>query len=307
MTTLVAPAKVNLYLAISPARPDGLHPLTSVFCALELGDEVTVLPADALSLVCEPDLGIAAHENLAWRAAVAMGETFDRSPDFAIRVVKSVPAGAGLAGGSADASAVIAAIAAAWGIRHSDAGLQTVAASLGADVPFSLTGGCGVYTGLGGTLQRALRLPSCHFAIVCGPDPVPTGAAYQAFDSLGRTGAPGPRHVTDAIQMSDTAGLGAALFNNMTDASVGLVPLIAEQLDFMRATPGCLGALMCGSGAAVFGVFATEDEAAAAAASGIERGWWAVHTRPRATGTMEQAMGPDPDIAPVKIRRPHRS
>ena len=177
-----------------------------------------------------------------------MGEAFGASPDFAIRVEKRVPAGAGLAGGSADASAVIAAIAHAWDIRRSDPRIEGVAASLGADVPFSLRGGCGVYTGLGATHQRTLRVPACHFAIVCGPDPVPTGVAYKAFDDAGRVSAPGPRHVTDAISVGDLTDLGAALFNNMTEASTGLVPLIAAQLDFMRATPGCLGAAMCGSG-----------------------------------------------------------
>jgi 4-diphosphocytidyl-2-C-methyl-D-erythritol kinase len=305
MTTVIAPAKVNLYLGVSPARPDGLHPVTTVLCALELGDRVEVAPAPSLSLLCEPDVGVPASENLAWRAAVAMGEAFGTSPDFAITIEKRIPAGAGLAGGSADASAVIAAIAQAWGIRRSDPRIESVAASLGADVPFSLRGGCGVYTGLGATHQRTLRVPACHFALVCGPDPVPTGAAYKAFDAADRVSAPGPRHVTDAISVGDLTDLGSALFNNMTEASAGLVPLIAAQLDFMRAEPGCLGAAMCGSGAAVFGVFATAAEAAAAAAAGAELGWWSVATRPRATGTFEQAMGPDPD-AVVKIRHPRR-
>lgn len=305
MSTIVAPAKVNLYLGVSPARPDGLHPVTTVLCALEFGDTVQVVPAPALSLVCEPDVGVPAERNLAWRAAVAMGEAFGISPDFAIRIDKRVPAGAGLAGGSADASAVIAAIAQAWDIRRSDPRLESVAASLGADVPFSLRGGCGVYSGHGATHQRTLRIPPCHIAIVCGPDPVPTGEAYAAFDAAGRVSAPGPRHVTDAISVGDVAGLGAALFNNMTDASAGLVPLIAVELDFMRSATGCLGAAMCGSGAAVFGIFATGEEASAAAAAGSARGWWAVATRPRADGTLEQAMGPDPD-AVVKIRHPRR-
>ena len=305
MTTLIAPAKVNLYLGVGPARPDGLHPVTTVLCALELGDTVEVTPARALSLICESDVGVPAPQNLAWRAAVAMGEAFGASPDFAIRVEKRVPAGAGLAGGSADASAVIAAIAHAWDIRRSDPRIEGVAASLGADVPFSLRGGCGVYTGLGATHQRTLRVPACHFAIVCGPDPVPTGVAYKAFDDAGRVSAPGPRHVTDAISVGDLTDLGAALFNNMTEASTGLVPLIAAQLDFMRATPGCLGAAMCGSGAAVFGVFPSAEEARSASVAGVERGWWSVATRPVAMGTLEQAMGPDPD-AVVKVRHPRR-
>lgn len=291
MTTLLAPAKLNLYLAVGPQRADGYHTLSTVLVALEFGDAVTVEPATALSLVCEPDVGVASHENLAWRAAVAMGEAFGRSPDFAVRIEKHVPAGAGLAGGSADAAAVIAAIAAAWEVRRDDARLETVAAALGADVPFALRGGCGVYTGLGATLQRTLRLPVCHFAIVNGDMPVSTAAAYAAFDAIPRGAAPGARHVTDPITMGDLPGLGSALFNNMTEGSVGLVPAVAEGLAFMSGTEGCLGAAMCGSGSAVFGVFADEAAAAAAAAAGSDRGWWSVCTRPRAGGTLDETMG----------------
>jgi 4-diphosphocytidyl-2-C-methyl-D-erythritol kinase len=303
VTTLIAPAKVNLYLAVGPARPDGYHPVTTVLCALEFGDAVTVEPAERLSLVCEPAVGVADVDNLAWRAALAMGEAFGRTPDFAIRIEKRVPAGAGLAGGSADAAAVIAALAHAWEIRRDDARLEIIAAALGADVPFALRGGCGVYGGLGATPQRTLKVPDVHIAIVRCADPVPTAAAYRAFDDAERLAAPGPRHVTDAVSMGDARALGSALFNNMTDASVGIVPAIADELAFMSAAPGCVGAAMCGSGSAVFGLFATSSEAQDAADAGAVRGWWSIATRPRAGGTLEQAMGPDPDAVP-KVRHP---
>jgi 4-diphosphocytidyl-2-C-methyl-D-erythritol kinase len=306
MTTLTAPAKLNLYLAVGPRRADGYHTLSTVLVALEFGDGVTVEPAARLSVACEPGVGVGECDNLAWRAAMAMGEAFDRSPDFAIAIDKRVPAGAGLAGGSADAAAVIAAIAAAWEVRRNDARLESVAASLGADVPFALRGGCGVYTGLGTTLQRTLRLPSCHFAIVNGAAPVSTAAAYAAFDAIERGAAPGARHVTDAVSMGDLPGLGTALFNNMTDGSIGLVPAIADGLAFMSTTAGCVGSSMCGSGSAVFGMFATEAEAAAAAAAGSEQGWWSVHTRPRTGGTLDQTMGVADDADQGRRRHPRR-
>jgi 4-diphosphocytidyl-2-C-methyl-D-erythritol kinase len=303
VTTLIAPAKVNLYLAVGPARPDGYHPVTTVLCALEFGDTVTVEPAERLSLVCAPALAVADADNLAWRAALAMGEAFGRAPDFAIRIEKRVPAGAGLAGGSADAAAVIAALAQAWEVRRDDARLEVVAAALGADVPFALRGGCGVYGGLGATPQRTLKVPAVHVAVVGVPDPVPTAAAYRAFDEAERLAAPGPRHVTDAVSMSDARALGAALFNNMTAVSTGIVPAIADELASMSAASGCLGAAMCGSGSAVFGLFATSAEAQSAADDGAARGRWSIATRPRSGGTLEQAMGPDPDAVP-KVRHP---
>jgi 4-diphosphocytidyl-2-C-methyl-D-erythritol kinase len=286
VTTLVAPAKLNLYLAVGPKRPDGYHALTTVLVALEFGDTVTVEPATELSLTCRPDVGVESSQNLAWRAAVAMGEEFGREPAFSITVEKRVPVGAGLAGGSADAAAVIGAIAREWEVRRDDPRLDSVAGSLGADVPFALHGGCAVYSGRGATLQRTLRLPACHFAIAGGDTPVSTAAAYEAFDSGERAAAPGARHVTDAISMGDVKALGSALFNNMTPASVGLVPEIGEVLAFMSSIGGCLGAAMCGSGSAVFGVFANEGEAAGAVTAARARGLWSVATRPRARGTL---------------------
>lgn len=286
-----APAKLNLYLAVGDLLPEGYHSVVTVLVALDLADRVTVEPAARLSLECEPDVGVAPSENLGWRAAVAMGQAFDRSPDFAIRIEKHVPAGAGLAGGSADAAAVIAAVAAAWEIRRDDARLQTVAAALGADVPFALRGGCGSYAGKGATFRRTLHLPTCHFAIIKGEEAVSTAAAYAAFDEIGRTGAPGPRHVSDALAFRDVPALGAALYNNMTAAAIRLVPSIADSISFVSAAPGCSGAALCGSGSAVFGVFAEADDAHRVAEVARARGMWSTVARAVATGTLDQTMG----------------
>lgn len=286
-----APAKVNLYLAIGAPLPDGHHSVTTVLVALDLADLVTVEPAAALSLTCDPDVGVASSDNLGWRAAVAMGKAFDRSPDFAIHIEKRVPAGAGLAGGSADAAAVIAAVAAAWDVQPDDYRLSAVASAVGADVAFALRGGCGLYGGRGATFRRALRPPKAHFAIITGPKPVSTAAAYIAFDRIGRTPAPGPKRVTSALCLEELPELGAALFNNMTAAAVSLVPAVGDALAFMAAAEGCCGSAVCGSGSAVFGLFADAAQAQEAADAARERGMWAVVAAPIAAGTLEQTMG----------------
>jgi 4-diphosphocytidyl-2-C-methyl-D-erythritol kinase len=288
---LSAPAKLNLHLAVGARRADGYHDVTTVLVALDLGDEITVEPAAALSLVCEPDVGVSSERNLAWRAALAMGEAFGRSPDFAIRIAKNVPAGAGLGGGSADAAAVIAALAEAWGISPDDPRLDAVAAALGADVAFPLRGGCALYDGRGETLSRRLELPQAHFAIARGAAPVPTADAYAAFDRLGGGTAPGTGRLEAALAAGDPIALGAALYNNMTAAALELVPAIGDTLGFMSATDGCLGSALCGSGSAVFGVFANAGHAAAAAAHARQRGLWAVAARPLSAGTLGQATG----------------
>jgi 4-diphosphocytidyl-2-C-methyl-D-erythritol kinase len=292
MPSLLAPVKLTLYLAVGATRPDGFHSLTAVFCTLDAGDVVSVESASGLSLRCDPPVGVPDEENLAWRAAVAMGEAFGRSPDVAVGIEKRVMAGAGLGGGSADAAAVIAAIAAMWEVDRDDPRLEAVARGLGADVAFLRRGGCAVYGGRGDVFKRALPLPPVHFAVASPGEPVPTGAAYATFDAGPRVAAPGPRSVTDAICLRDPAALGAALFNNMDAAALGLVPAIGDTLAAMRASVGCLGASLAGSGSSVFGVFADATAADAAAAGMAARGWWSFAAAPYAGGTLDEAMGP---------------
>jgi 4-diphosphocytidyl-2-C-methyl-D-erythritol kinase len=304
MTTLTAPAKLNLFLVAGDIRPDGYHSVTTVLSALDAGDGITVEPAQRLSLSCEPDVGVPLERNLAWLAAVAMGDAFGREPSFAIRVDKRIPTGAGLGGGSADAAAVIAAIAADWGAERSDVRLETVARSLGADVPFFLRGGCGVYAGRGDVLRR--RLPACpgHFAVVHPGVSISTATAYRAFDESPRQPRPSVRAVTDAVCFQDVGALGAALYNNMTPAAVGLAPAVAEALGFMSTMPGCLGSAMAGSGSAVFGLFADPVEADSAAAEAAERGWWSLAARPRSGGTLDATMGAPRDTGQSRRRHP---
>jgi 4-diphosphocytidyl-2-C-methyl-D-erythritol kinase len=291
MSTLTAPAKLNLFLVVGDTRPDGYHTVTTVLVAVDGGDTVTVEPAERLSLRCDPDVGVAPEQNLAWRAARAMGEAFGREPAFAISVDKRIPAGAGLGGGSSDAAAVIAAIAGAWDVDRSDLALQTVARSLGADVPFFLRGGCGVYAGRGDVPRRTLPVPPGFFAIARPDATVATADAYAAFDAGARQARPSVRAVTDAICLQDAVSLGASLYNNMTSASTGLAPAVGEVLAFMGSTDGCLGPAMAGSGSAVFGLFADLAGAEAAASAAARKGWWSLAARPVAGGTLDEVMG----------------
>ncbi|MDO8964956.1 MAG: 4-(cytidine 5'-diphospho)-2-C-methyl-D-erythritol kinase [Coriobacteriia bacterium] len=287
-----APAKLNLYLAVGGRRPDGYHDVDTVLVSLELHDTVVVSAAPALSVVCTPDVGVPAEENLAYRAARALGEAVGRDPLVAIAIEKRIPSGAGLGGGSADAAAVIAALAALWDLAPDAPVLTRVAASLGADVPFLLRGGCALYAGRGDEYLRSLPVPDAHFVVVNPGVPVPTGAAYAAFDRMLRPAAPGVRFMGDALRIARTpAALGQALFNNMTEASTGLVPEIREALVSVAAAEGCLGSAMAGSGSSVFGVFEDEAAALAAATAAAERGWWSTATRARAAGTLAQTRG----------------
>jgi len=285
-----APAKINLYLAVGAPRPDGYHGVTTVLQALEFGDDVRITPAAALSLVCDTDLGIPAEENLAHRAALALGEEFGRDPAVRIELTKRVPHGAGLGGGSSDAAAVLRGLAHLWEIAPDNPRLGRVAAVLGSDVPFFLTGGAALFDGRGERFVRSLPTLPLDIALVRPPEPVPTAAAYRAFDSLARVAAPGPRHVTDAIRFQEPVALGAALYNNMTDAAIGLVPAIADALALAQAIEGVWGAALCGSGSGVFALCQDGDVSERVVQAARARGWWGEATRTSSTGAVVQAM-----------------
>lgn len=279
-----APAKVNLHLDVGAVRPDGYHDVVTVLQALTFGDTVTIVPSSGFTFSCTPDLGLQAEQNLAHRAAHAMAAWYERPLDVSVDIEKRIPAGAGLGGASADAAAVLAGLAMLWGVDLADPGLTAVARSLGADVPFFLTGGAALFTGRGDVLARRLTSLTAHIVLARPDAPVPTADAYRAFDALPRRGAVSADRVIDALEAGDVRTAADALHNNMAAAAISLVPEIEVALGALRSEPGVLGAIVAGSGSSVFGVcdgaLAAERAARAARAAGL----WAVATVTSAEG-----------------------
>lgn len=279
-----APAKVNLHLSVGDRRTDGYHEVATVMQALALHDTLVLEPAARLSVETRPDLGISGPENLAAKAATALAEAVGQQPAFSIRIRKRIPVGAGLGGGSADAAAALFGLALAWGIEPDAPVLRDVAAAIGADVPFFLDGGCAWMAGRGDELVRRLAAPVLHVAIVHPGASIGTAEAYRAFDAAPHASLTAPDAMLAALAAGDAAAVGAALYDAMAPAAVGLVPQVGEALAWMGAARGVLGACLAGSGSAVFGIFADEASAAGAASVARERGWWATATGTRAAG-----------------------
>ncbi len=282
--TITAPAKVNLFLGIGEVRPDGYHDVTSIFQTLELHDVVHLSPSDRLTLTCDKDLGIPAESNLAYRAARAFSEAFDVDVLVDIAVEKRIPAGAGLAGGSSDAAAVLAGLAHWANLPLDDSGLHAVARSLGADVPFFLWGGAALMRGRGDELVERFDHVGFDVVLIKPDASVSTADAYRTFD-----GDPQPVGEWRAVAGSLAAGghvqaLGRSLSNNMTEASRILVPEVGEALEWLRAQAGVFGALVAGSGSAVFAVCEGADAAVRIAADAAADGLWSAVTKSRATG-----------------------
>lgn len=279
MGVTTASAKVNLYLAVGARRDDGYHEVETVLQTLSFGDEVSCEPSDALEFSCDPELGICSDQNLAYRAALTLAEALDRLPEYRIEVRKRIPAGAGLGGGSSDAAAVLRLLAGEWNVDPSGPEATDVAAFLGADVSFFLTGGAGLFTGRGDVLARSLPTLEADVVIVWPREPVLTAAAYAAFDRMLVAPAPGTAAIEKAMAERDVEGVAASLYNGMTEPSIGLVPVIGELLSWLRRQRDVLGAEMAGSGSAVFGICRDTHSAWRIADAARQRGWWAEAAR----------------------------
>jgi 4-diphosphocytidyl-2-C-methyl-D-erythritol kinase len=257
--TVRVPGKVNLYLAVGDRRDDGYHELTTVFHAVSLLDEVTVRNADVLSLEMAGE-GVESlttdERNLAWQAAELMAEHVGRAPDVAITIEKSIPVAGGMAGGSADAAAVLVAINSLWELGVPRRDLHALAARLGSDVPFALHGGTALGTGRGEELATVLARNTFHWVLAFADGGLSTPAVFAEIDRLRESDGsdrslpprledPGP--VLAALASGDPATLAPLLGNDLQPASLSLDPGLRRTLR-AGADAGALAGIVSGSG-----------------------------------------------------------
>lgn len=252
--TVRVPGKVNLYLAVGDRREDGYHELNTIFQAVSLLDEVTVRNADVLSLdiVGEGAEKLPTDErNLAWQAAELMAEHVGRAPDVSIVIDKSIPVAGGMAGGSADAAAVLVAMNSLWELNVPRRDLRALAARLGSDVPFALHGGTALGTGRGEELATVLSRNTFHWVLAFADSELLTPAVFTELDRLREAGdpprlpAPGP--VLAALAAGDAEQLAPLLGNEMQAAAVSLNPGLRRTLR-AGVEAGALAGIVSGSG-----------------------------------------------------------
>jgi len=252
--TVRVPGKVNLYLGVGDQRDDGFHELTTVFHAVSLVDEVTVRNADVLSLrlIGEGADELPADErNLAWQAAELLADHVGRAPDVEITIDKSIPVAGGMAGGSADAAAVLVAMNNLWELGVPRRDLHALAAELGSDVPFALHGGTALGTGRGEELATVLARSTFHWVLAFGKGGLSAAAVYGEIDRLRENGAPprltDPEPLLGALAGGDPRELAPLLGNDLQPAALSLHPDLRRTLRAgMEA--GALAGLVSGSG-----------------------------------------------------------
>jgi len=261
------PAKVNLQLAVGPLGEDGFHEVTTVFQAISLFDDVSIKLAKqesgtSLTLSGATSGGVPIDdENLAIRAAKLMAEKFDLSTDLEIHLKKEIPVAGGMAGGSADAAGVIVAMDSLFEVGLSRDEMEAIAAQLGSDVPFGISGGVAIGRGRGDQLTPALSRGNYHWVLALSGQGLTTPAVYQECDRL-REGLDIARpQVSDsmmqALRAGDAVALGQALSNDLQAAACSLRPALRLVLDVGRDY-GALGGIVSGSGPTV--AFLVEDE-----------------------------------------------
>ncbi|WP_138758619.1 4-(cytidine 5'-diphospho)-2-C-methyl-D-erythritol kinase [Modestobacter altitudinis] len=291
-----APAKVNVHLGVGRLRPDGYHELQTVYLAVSLFDTVTVRRAEGLSLTVRGEgsgdgrgpSGVPVdRRNLVWQAAELLARHAGISADADLEIDKTIPAAAGLAGGSADAAAALVALDALWGTRATRGDLATLAAELGSDVPFSLLGGVALGTHRGERLSPVLARRRWDWVLGIAGDGLSTPVVYAELDELRAAGTlpdgaelASTEPVITALRSGPAPALAAALSNDLQAPALRLRPELRRAL---RATTdaGARAALVSGSGPTVAGLADDEDTAVRLAAelagAGVFRTVRAVH------------------------------
>ena len=259
-----AHAKVNLDLRVLGTRADGYHELRTVFQSIALHDTLLCIARPGpFALKCRTS-GVPLDEsNLVWRAASALWTAIGRAgtpTDVSIALRKEIPMQAGLGGGSADAAAALLALSRVWGGLPLPL-LRDVAGTIGADVPYFLSGGTALGLGRGEEIYPLVDLPTHWIVIVQPPYGISTAEAYAWYDEDRAAGLREPREPQMLPVPWPTRA--AQMINDLEPPVVRRHPEIGALKTVLREA-GAVAAAMSGSGSAVFGLFRTQAGASRA-------------------------------------------
>ena len=280
--SLIAPAKINLYLDILGDRPDEFHELVMILQSVELADRVDLQPSDTqnIHVYCDHPQVPTDETNLAYRAAQLMCDTFPESyanyGGVSIRITKNIPVAAGLAGGSSNAAAVLVGIDLLWQLGLTQPELQELAAKIGSDIPFCIAGGTAIATARGEQLDEIPHLSNLWVVLAKHEDlSVSTPWAYQSYrqqysDTYVSDAAEIEARMANirsiplvkAISHKDTSKIGELLSNDLEKVVLPKYPQVA-QLKTAFAEAGVMGTMMSGSGPTVFALCESEAQAIA--------------------------------------------
>jgi len=258
---MACPAKINLALRVLDRREDGYHELDTVFQSIDLWDTLEVRPGESLKLTCEAPGVPADRSNLVFRAAEMLRAEHGRADAGAELVLrKTIPPQGGLGGGSSDAAGALLALDQLWDLRLSTARLESLAARLGADVPFFLHGGTARGMGRGDRIEALPPLRPTSFLLGLPPFGVPTPEVFA--DVAGQLTLPGigvslPRLLAHKWPVGNDFRFAD---NDLQTVVFKRWPVLREFREALVGA-GALAALLSGSGSTVYGIFDDPERA----------------------------------------------
>jgi 4-diphosphocytidyl-2-C-methyl-D-erythritol kinase len=256
------PAKLNLFFEVLAKRNDGYHEIETLMCPISWYDTLHFQETTngQVALECQPVLAAAdvgfetvssGPDNLVFRAVDLVRQWAGVRLGANLRLIKRIPAAAGLGGGSSDAAAALVAANEGWRLGRSREELAAWAAELGSDVPFFLVGGPAVCRGRGEQIESVAGIGPLHFVVVRPPVGLSTAAVYGACRPAAKMETVGP--LLDALRQGDLRYVGRRLHNRLQQAAGQLSPWIPRlQQEFSQLD--CLGHGMSGSGTSYFGL-----------------------------------------------------
>ncbi|HEX2295302.1 MAG TPA: 4-(cytidine 5'-diphospho)-2-C-methyl-D-erythritol kinase [Actinomycetota bacterium] len=260
-------AKLNLFLRVLGRRSDGYHEVETILHGIEMGDEIDVRLTDTGKVEVEMVLGESVSEllppseqNTVWHAAQHLLEKGAKNEGVHIRIVKRIPIGAGLGGGSGNAAGVLVALNELWKTELNRDGLLDVAGRVGSDVPYCISGGTALATARGESLTPLPSPETMWFVLGISHDPLLTRDVYAAWEPDPDVEAVGSAEMTLALGGGDVAEVASLLYNDLERPAFTLRPEVAARKEALVGA-GALGASLSGSGPTVFGIATDEAHA----------------------------------------------
>ena len=249
-----APAKINLSLRVLGRRADGFHELESLMCPVSVFDtlDVTLREAGGLEFVCDDGTLPAGDDNLVVRAARLFCALRGIEPNVRIALTKHIPHGAGLGGGSSDAATTLLALDRLFETRLSREALAAMAAEIGSDVPFFIYDSAAMIRGRGERVEPVAFPHALPLLLIKPPFGVPTPWAYSRWKDA--------CEIPDVPYAAQKFAWGE-LVNDLERPVFEKYIFLAEVKRWLLAQPEAAGALMSGSGATVFAVLKSKDDA----------------------------------------------
>ncbi|MBQ6815230.1 MAG: 4-(cytidine 5'-diphospho)-2-C-methyl-D-erythritol kinase [Lachnospiraceae bacterium] len=262
-----AHGKINLALDVLRKREDGYHEVRMIMQSVGLYDNIEIVNLGP-SASGKPEIDVETNlrylpnneNNLAYKAAMLLMEEFFIYSHIAIKIKKMIPVAAGMAGGSADAAAVLKGVNKLFGLQLTNEELKKRGVTLGADIPYCIDGGTALSEGIGEILTPLPPMPQCIILLVKPPINVSTKLVYGKLDAASNEYHPDIDGMIDAIKHNDLLGMTKKMGNVLATVTEAEYPIISQIKDIMIEM-GALGSMMSGSGPTVFGIFDNREAA----------------------------------------------